>query len=378
MAYKCKEASIDRLAVEQLSRLLQAESSRVFKCATLHRNVLADGGKPEQFLFNTPNLNNAIFMKEIYPDKEMRESSTKPVGTKIFFSFNEKAARDGGKSIFLNDSNLRSALQFHAGMSEAPESEEANADLRVLKILDALPSIDPFLFRERMEAEGIDAHPGYFEINPAEFGRVRDHLMKKFQPIVEIAFKNMGYKISYLNTLVNKLWEAKDMDALGPLLKALRVQESDAPGILYAWKGIIYYEHIFARRQDLWKDYAHWLNAESRPIDNIPAMSQATLNDGINQWRKLHQRHRKAVNLMLAEYRNSYTLLFRDHESPEPFIHFLSKAGKRFYQIGDSISRIDHAIELWKTYLANSTMRFLRYEQLQSLSRVSTRILRGS
>lgn len=380
MGHTRKRVSIERLAVEQLSRMLQAGSSRVFNCAALHRNVLAEGGAPGQFLFKTRDLNNAIFMKETYPDDDMRESAAKPVGTKVFFSYSEKADLDGGRSIFLNDRNLRTALQFQAGMSDSPESAEAEADLKILKILDDLPSVDPFLFRERMEAEGFDPHPGYFEMTAAEFGRVRDHVMKQFQPIVETAFEGVtdANRASYLKTLVNKLWDASDMEALKPLLQAMQIQDSDASDTLYAWKGVIYYEHIFSRRQEIWKDFANWLNTESRPLDSMPAVAQATLNDQVGQWRKLYQKRWKAVHLMLAEYRNSYELLFRDHKSPEPFIEFLQKSGKRFFQIGDSMSRIDHSIDLWRTYVGDSSMRYLRFEQLSSLSRVSIRILSGS
>lgn len=380
MSHTRKRVSIERLAVEQLSRMLQAGSSRVFNCAALHRNVLAEGGAPGQFLFKTRDLNNAIFMKETYPDDGMRESASKPVGTKIFFSYSEKADLDGGRSIFLNDRNLRTALQFQAGMSDSPESEEAEADLKILRILDDLPSVDPFLFRERMEAEGFDPHPGYFEMTAAEFARVRGHVLKQFQPIVETAFEGVSdaNRASYLKTLVNKLWDASDMGALKPLLQAMQIQDSEAADTLYAWKGVIYYEHVFARRQEVWKDFANWLNTESRPLDSMPAMAQVTLDDQLSQWRKLYQRHWKAVHLMLAEYRNSYEMLFRDHKSPEPFIEFLHKAGKCFFQIGDSMSRIDHSIDLWRTYVGDSSMRYLRFEQLSSLSRVSIRILNGS
>jgi len=359
--------------------MLQAGSSRVFNCAALHRNVLAAGGAPGQFLFKTRDLNSAIFMKEVYPDDDMREASPNPVGTKIFFSYNEKADLEGGKSIFLNDRNLRMALQFHAGMSESDESEDAQADLKVLKIIDELPSVDPFLFRERMEAEGFDPHPGYFEITEAEFGRVRDHVMRQFQPIVESAFEDVtdANRAIYLKTLVNKLWDGNDLEALKPIIQAMRISEADAAETLYSWKGVIYYDYVFARRQELWKDYANWLNSESRPLDSMPAMAQMKMDQQLGEWRKLFQKRWKAVHLMLSDYRNSYETLFRDHKSPEPFIKFLNSAGKRFYQLGDSMSRIDHTIEVWRTYVGDSSMRFLRFEPLYDLGRTSVRILGG-
>ncbi|UUX48556.1 hypothetical protein NUH88_14175 [Nisaea acidiphila] len=380
MGHTRKRVSIERLAVEQLSRMLQAGSSRVYNCAALHRNVLTAGGAPGQFLFKTQDLNSAIFMKEVYSDDEQREASSYPVGTKVFFSYNQKANLEGGKSIFLNDRNLRTALQFHAGMSASDESEDAQADLKVLKIIDQLPSVDPFLFRERMEAEGLDPHPGYFEITEAEYGRIRDHVMRQFQPIIETAFEDVteANKAVFLKTLVNKLWDATDMEALGPVMDAMGISEDNAGNTFYAWKGIIYYDYVFSRRQEAWKDYANWLNSESRPLDSMPPMAQMKLNDLQMQWRKNYQKRWKAVHLMLSEYRNSYEMLFRDHKSPEPFIKFLKAAPKRFYQLGDCMSRIDHCIEVWRTYVGDSSMRFLRFEPLYELGGTSNRILGGS
>ncbi len=359
--------------------MLQAGSSRVFNCAALHRNVLAAGGAPGQFLFKTGDLNNAIFMKEVYPDDDMREASTNPVGTKIFFSYNQKADLEGGKSIFLNDRNLRTALQFHAGMSASEASEEAQADLKVLEIIDELPSVDPFLFRERAEAEGLDPHPGYFEITEAEYGRIRDHVMRQFQPIVESAFDDVteANKAVFLKNLVNKLWDATDMEALGPVMDAMGISEDTAGDTFYAWKGIIYYDYIFSRRQEIWKDYANWLNTESRPLDSMPVMAQMKMNERLMEWRKLYQKRWKAVHLMLSEYRDSYDLLFRDHKSPEPFIKFLKNSRKRFYQLGDSMSRVEHTIEVWRTYVGDSSMRFLRFDPLYELGGTSVRILSG-
>jgi hypothetical protein len=109
----------------------------------------------------------------------------------------------------------------------------------------------------------------------------------------------------------------------------------------------------------------------------MPSMAQMSMDQQLGEWRKLYQKRWKAVHLMLSDYRNSYEILFRDHKSPEPFIKFLNTAGKRFYQLGDSMSRIDHTIEVWRTYVGDSSMRFLRFEPLFELGRTSVRILGG-
>lgn len=376
MGHLRKRVSVERLAIEQLTRMLNAGSSRVFNCQKLHKHVVAEGGAPGQFLFKTDDLNQAIFMKEPYPDPEMLESAANPVGTKIFFAYNEKTALEGGRSIFIKDPGLRSALQFHAGLA-ASDTEAATKDLKILSILDDLPSLDPFLLRDRMTAEGIDPHPGYFDITENEFGRIRDYVMKQFRPMIEVAYKGLddASALVHLRTLVRKLWDGDDMQALAPIVKAMKLKESEAPEIFAAWKGIIYYDFLFASRQETWKDYANWLNNETRPLDVVPKQIQQTLDQNIIQLRRRYQARWKTVHVVLFNYRQAYDELFVDHKSPEPFIKFLGEARKNFFSLGDSISRVDHAIELWRNSLGSSVLRNLRFEPLHHLVNLSLRVL---
>ena len=57
----------------------------------------------------------------------------------------------------------------------------------VLRILNALPSLDPFLLREHLRGHGIDCAECYFEISPADRQRMHDYVAREIRKLIELA-----------------------------------------------------------------------------------------------------------------------------------------------------------------------------------------------
>lgn len=369
--------SVENLAAEQLRRKLSAGSSRVFDCERLHRAVLKAGGTPEQFMFHKPDLNRVIYIKEPFNDETMADEAGRPVGTKLYFSYNERDAYEGGRSIFVNDATLRTALQFHAGVAEDDLSDEISRDLGLLRALEELPSLDPFLLKDRLRADGLTVHDGYLEISEEEFSEIREFVMNRFRPMVEMAFEgaDQADKLTHLRTLVEKIWDAKDMDGLAPILKAMQLQADDAPGIFYAWKGVIYYDFLRAKQRDRWKEYAAFLGKDTVPTDVIPKEQREDLNSLVAMARSLFKQRWMRIEKILSDYNKAYDLLFKERESPAPFIDFLRESPGQFFSLGDSISSIDHAIEVWNGFKQSRVLKRLKYDRLYPLMGLTVRIL---
>jgi hypothetical protein len=369
--------SIDKLAADQLRRMLSASSARVFHCDRLNKEVKALKPKPSLLLFRKEGLSNIIYIKEPYPDGPLRDEAAFPVGTKLYFAYNQKDAFEGGRSIFFRDPTLRSALHFHAGIDPHDSGDEVRHDLNVLQLLDDLPSLDPFLLKDRMQSEGLEAHPHYFEISEEEFGKIRDFVMVRFRPMVEFAFEGMSQTsaATHLRTLVQKLWEAKDMEGLSPIVKALNLQAEEAPGIFYAWKGVIYYDYLFATQQERWKEYATWMAQQSTPSDVVPKQNRQEMDAATEEVRRLLKVRWQKVRQILDDYHNAYNTLFFDRKSPAPFLEFMKGARRKFYELGDGISRVDHAIEIWRGLRQSKVFVRLKYDQLQTLMELTHRLL---
>ena len=163
----------DKLSAEHLATELNAGSTRVFNLDRLHRGVLKADVDPEEHLFRHSELHLVIFSKQALRDSAYQTERRDLIGTKLYFAFNEANAFEGGKSIFIGDPGFDSALAFQTGFERGDEPSNYIHDRDIISILDSLPSLDPFLMKDRLLAEGIDPDERYFLITAEEFLVVR-------------------------------------------------------------------------------------------------------------------------------------------------------------------------------------------------------------
>ncbi len=241
---------------------LEAGSSRVFNVC-FHTSRLLRSIEPGadetklDYLFKTSALNQVIFVKETRPSHTVAQYQPEnPVGTKLYIPYNSERIYDGGKSVFIDDPEIERILKHHAGLDLRNGSEEANQDLYLIRMLDEIPSLDPFLVKDKFEIEGITANEIYFEIPETEWNSIRLHVSEKLKPIITFAFHDSeALERRRTSSLLDKLWNTKDIQALMPIIKAFGLPEDEASGIFSAWKGIMYYEHEYNRCLPSWKEF---------------------------------------------------------------------------------------------------------------------------
>jgi hypothetical protein len=202
-------------------------------------------------------------------------------------------------------------------------------------------------------------------------------VMLKFRPIVEFAFAGLDAARAQarLRMLVEKIWDAKDMEALGPVIQAMELDPEEAPASLHAWKGVIYYDYRMVALEANIRRFAQWLGSEAEPIDLIPSANRKIVGEVRDATRTaLRERWRKA-KVRLDEYNAAYRALFVDKKSPGPFIAFLGNASDVFAELGDSQSRLDHANEVWRAVTDRHGTKRLKYEPLHQLLSLTYQIL---
>ncbi|MBT5266422.1 MAG: hypothetical protein HOL85_16420 [Rhodospirillaceae bacterium] len=378
MAGRSGSGRVENIAAEQLNRMLNAVSSRVYHCSRLHQLALAAEVPNERKLFRHEALNNLIFMKETLTDTDTVDEVGKVVGTKIYLPFDKKDVQDGGKSILLGDRNLAAALDFQIGVNIDSDDEDCVRDRTILELMDELPSLDPFLLKDRLNIGlGLEIDAAYFEITEREWNRIREFIQKGFLPIAEFAFPDSGAAAAqgHVMTLMEKLWAASDMDALGPIIKALSIPPDQAQQVFHAWKGAIYYDFLFDRLSDDWKEYVTWLAGSSTPSDHVQSAMKARVQEEVTKTRGLVKGLWGNVSGTLDKYHHAYDDLFRERKSPKPFLEFLQSAPDHFYVLGDSISRLDHSVEVWRAYTGGHSFKRLNYADLYDLISLTQRIM---
>jgi len=301
--------------------------------------------------FLNPILNKAVIIKHRL-NQDQRKSMADPdsfMGTKIFVRYGFDNSRDNsGKYMYLGERGSDAILQEHFGLGRnSGSAEQIERDLNLLSIIDKLPSLDPFLLRERLIREGLGIDDHYFRMSSNETQKIKDDIIREFQPLVKVAFDERDDTKRLTQLIINKMWLATDMSVLGPLLKALELEPENASEVFFAWKGFVYYKLLMRR---LSGNFATFLVS----LENVQPVSipTAKAGDEINMLRpRIVSSLKQEYDLATAQiemYNHAYRHEMIRLSRPRQFTQFLGRAGYQFERLGASVVGIEHAQTTWR------------------------------
>ncbi len=358
--------------------MLNAGSSRVFNCNDTARKLVHEQAK-DPYFFKSARMHALVLLKEaIALDRAQRAANGQVVATKLYFPYNAEDVYEGGRSVYFHDPKLMNVLaeQFGLAATGTPD-ENLLYDVKILRILDQLPSLDGFLMRDALELEGIIANEHYFEVSEAERFAIHEYIRRKFEPLVRAAFGGQTPGSQKVTQLIDKIWEAKDKDALEPLIKAFRFPEPEALAIFASWKGINYYTFEYARAKQKRESFGLWLRDRAVPRN----VATKDVMDHLNQLRKeTIQRlryHWMAVDSISQEYETLYARFVSTREGASGFVDFLKRSREIYWRMGDSLSKINHAINCWEISTANFSERKLPWDKLEYALDLFRQVLAG-
>ena len=364
------------MAIKYLKPMLDNGSARVFNCNALTRQVLRKEPQAAQF-FRNRALNDVIFIKDSVPESERKGFRVPPVGTKIFFPFNENDIYEGGRTMFLHDPQLPQTLVANFGRSAALSDESLGEDLRVLEVLDALPSLDPFLMKDVFIRSGIAVNDAYFEISPEQWREIQTFILQRFEPLVKAAFPEAMSSDQKATQLVEKIWEAKDTAALAPLIEAFRLPADKATEIFAAWKGINFYSFQYSRVQPQLIEMAKWLKDVDVPSGAMPMDERARFVSTMDQIREQLRREWQSVETILREYMNSYDQMFKYKTHSGQFLEFLRSCRHAYWNLGSGLGKVGHAAYCWQILTSRFPSRKLPVKLVDQTVRTLGEILRA-
>jgi hypothetical protein len=356
---------------------LDIGSSRVFNCNDIARKLERQKVE-DRYFFKNQSMNTLVLIKEALGDERVEpHPSGFAVGTKLYIPYNEVNIYEGGRSVFCHSKQLNEVLNQHFGFDGAKVAkEDLDRDLKVLSILDKLPSLDVFLMRDALELDGLTINGRYFEIEEAQRTAIQEFIRHKIEPLVRAAYGTSATVATKVTQLVDKIWEAKDTVALDNLIKAFRIPEDEAPAIFASWKGIIFYCYEYERTKDGREAFARWLKdgAQEREL-----VSKA-VHDYIDQTRRAVierlRDHWKDVEKTAKDYDAVYAS-FVESSDPGKFMTFLRGAKSIYWRMGDSLSKMSHAVNCWDLQTASFPGRRLPSEHLEPLLVLLKAVLSG-
>lgn len=350
--------------------MLDPGSPRVFNCNVMTKQILAKDSGARQFFRNKP-LNTALLIKDTVTEYDARKDGS-PVGTKLYFPFNADNIYEGGRTIFVHDRLLEKAIIDQYG--EGALTKDALADdMRIVRILDKLPSLDPFLMKDVFLRQGVEMNNDYFTISQEAWNEIEQFMLQKFEPLVQAAFPEARSSDDKARQLINTMWEARDLNALKPLIIAFRLPEEEALNIFASWKGIVYYSFQYQSQKMQLMEFMKWLQTNEASITGVPANERKEMITMIGLVKDQLKLEWQTIEGLVRKYEDAYDKMFKYRTTSADFLTFLKNSNKTYWDLGNSIGKTNQGIYCWKVMTSRFTNR-VPWQQLQEIMGILVRV----
>lgn len=122
-----------------------------------HENINQEGFLP---LFRSKNLNRCVFQKVVTRSTDASQISPNRVATKVCLPYSQKGDGLAYLYFYYGDKNFQAKLE--RALNESMEDSDKTFDLKILSVLDSVPTFDPFILKERFEMENCKIDQRYF------------------------------------------------------------------------------------------------------------------------------------------------------------------------------------------------------------------------
>lgn len=325
--------------VRLLTSLDGASTSRVLN---LHR-IATDNSDNFEYqknpLFLSPLVNRSFLLKHrLRADENYLFSQSRSVATKIIIPFDFSDLRAGGRSLFVNQTGYRDALMSAGNYNP----EKLERDMKVLDLLNAVPSLDPFLLREHLRSHDIVVAPCYFAISDGDQKQMYEFVRRELLPLVSLADSG---EISG-NRLVSAMLSNEVSEKLEPLRITLGLAGNDFREGIFSWRGFLYYKWSMEK---FWPDVIGVLREISvtTPTRGTTPDLKAYLAATSRRIIQMVRNNGQLVNVSLDTYQNAFDALVIS-QSPKTFRDFLLSAPYMFLELGEKLGAISHIVSFWR------------------------------
>lgn len=352
------DRSVRSLAVLQSA----ASTARVLNLITVwRRHGETDGFRTHPF-FHNPILNRSIIVKHRLRAHERQDMpNNRATATKVILPIDPTELRLGARSFFVGQRGYDSML---AEIAVGHKSDRRDAEL--LEILDKLPSLDPFLMRERLKKLGYAPDRCYFDLSEADAARMFNFVRTELAPLIGVTFEDVQTTLNEKTAILAEKVMANAGDAeLEPLRKGMGMTKPDFDEGVFCWKGFIYYKWTLS-------DLLPQVRPVMSEIEKIKGSGQVDFEDKIYieaARERLGEAIGKACDVVrrtLSIYDKAYADLTRNGQ-PQAFREFLLKAPTLFYELGERLGSVHHIVSFWRFRFPEGTRVRMTGEDLVEL-----------
>lgn len=320
-----------------------ASTARVLNLVSVAREWSDTPEYSAQPFFRSRILNTALFVKHrLRRDEAYVLTCENQITTKIILPLHREQLELGGQSVMLDHPGWRETLAEVCG-----EGSDLKHDVNTLRIMNKLPSFDPFLLREHLSRHKVEVAACYFAISPADVERMRAFVGAEVTELITLAFGDVGASDPEQTTrLVSALLSTRIDSKLEPLRLTFGMTPSAFSEGVFSWKGFLYYK---------------WSMQDLRPRirDTLVELGELKLHrpcepDTVTYVNEARVRIRRAVGRAYSAVNRAmgvYDDAFRDltvNGNPKAFCEFLISAPDMFLALGETMGALSHIASFWR------------------------------
>ncbi|ESQ79674.1 hypothetical protein [Asticcacaulis sp. YBE204] len=326
-----------------------AATGRVLNLSRVYRRHYKDVDYGNNPFFQSSLLNRCIILKHTLRlnERHFYHGSRRTV-TKIILPYDHFDLRLGASSIYIGQVGFEQLARQYLSIDDF----DKNPDMKILRLLDRLPSLDPFLVRETLARHGFRPDGIYLALSPADLGRMMRFTSSEIERLVNTA---LGEHYSGASMkLGNKILSDELDRELMPLKTTFRMTEHEFTEGIFAWRGFLYYKWRYLELQDQLRVVLSGIGTYQPS-----GMHDDRVKDYLEQARvRLAKGMARALNQayeVLKIYDSAYTDLV-SRSKPGPFKRFLLNGSGLFTELGEIIGTLDHISSFW-TFRMNKAIQ---------------------
>lgn len=339
-----------------------ASTARVLNLLRIGQRAGQDPDHAAHPFFRHPHLNRAIILKhrlrrnerDVFADGRM-------TATKIVIPIDGADLKLGGRSVFVDQLNYEAVMQASLGERWMATTE----DREMLEIIDALPSLDPFLLRENLKRHGREPARCYFEVSDADLARMHRFVEGEIRQLIDLCFAGeTDGRAGAGAKLVRKILSITVDEDTEPLRLTLRLEKNEYQEGVFCWKGFLYYKWTVAESlKDIERVSA--AIAAMRPTGPVEPELKAYLQKTRETLARSILLVRDAARETLKVYDNAFASLLDGQ--PQAFREFLLGAPSMFSDLGERLGAVNHIASFWRFRFPFGRPPFIGAEELAEI-----------
>ena len=326
--------------------IARASSARVLDLHAVAHENLENPGYFEHPLFIHPVLNRAIIAKHNAGPGEAQVAPRRFNATKIIFPFDKSDLGLGGQYVFVDQGDFIAALTRLLDYTDLT----LDRDLAVLRAIDRLPTLDPFLIHEILSQQHINVDPCYCRLSRTDEADMLGFVAHEIRALILLCFGELKADDSRALRLSQLLLSEPDSAELAPLREAFRMDAAEFAEAMFSWKAFLYYRWRSVSVGPMLKTTLRSISAIHPRRYHIDEMAFVTRAKSLLE--KTITASWRDAGRQLGRYDRAFATLTEEKNS-DGFRVFLKDSQGLFFALGDRIGRLEQLASFWNDRFAS-------------------------